>query len=147
MLPKEIYILNGPNLNLLGKREPEIYGSKTFEEFFEEIKHQFADLQLHYFQSNHEGALIDKLHEVGFDPVGIIINPGGYTHTSVALGDAVASIQAPVIEVHISNIYAREAFRHHSYLKPHCVHTVVGKGLNGYIEAIQFLLRPKADRL
>ena len=140
---KKILILNGPNLNLLGKRQPEIYGSLTFEEYFEKLKEKFADesLQLTYFQSNHEGFLIDKLHEVGFSWDGVIFNAGGYTHTSVALADAVAAINTSVIEVHISNIYEREEFRHHSYLTKVCVGSIVGKGLIGYEEALLFLLK------
>ncbi|MFK8007071.1 MAG: type II 3-dehydroquinate dehydratase [Saprospiraceae bacterium] len=140
---KKILILNGPNLNLLGKRQPEIYGSQSFEEYFDILEKQFEneDLQLYYFQSNHEGILIDKLHEVGFLWDGIIFNAGGYTHTSVALADAVASISTPVVEVHISNIYEREKFRQHSFLKNVCVESIVGKGLKGYEDAIVFLLR------
>jgi 3-dehydroquinate dehydratase-2 len=138
---KKILILNGPNLNLLGKRQPEIYGSQTFEEYFSllEKKYEHEDIVLYYFQSNHEGTLIDKLHEVGFLWDGIIFNAGGYTHTSIALADAVAAIATPVVEVHISNIYEREEFRHHSFLKNVCVESIVGKGLIGYEEAIQLL--------
>jgi len=106
-----IHILNGPNLNLLGFRQPEIYGSKTLDEVIGELKEKFPEITIEHFQSNHEGALIDKLHEIGFDSDGIVINPGGYTHTSVALGDAVKSINSPVVEVHISNIYEREALK------------------------------------
>lgn len=135
-----IQIINGPNLNLLGKREPEIYGTQTFEEYFEELKLQFPNQELHYYQSNHEGALIDKLHEIGFSYDGIVINPGGYTHTSIALADAVAGIETPVIEVHISNIYEREEFRHHSYVKPNCKSSIVGQGLEGYKQAIEAFL-------
>jgi len=142
---KKILILNGPNLNLLGKRQPEIYGSQTFEEYFSllEKKYEQEDIVLYYFQSNHEGTLIDKLHEVGFLWNGIIFNAGGYTHTSIALADAVAAIATPVIEVHISNIYEREEFRHHSFLKNVCVESIVGKGLKGYDEAIQLLITRK----
>ena len=142
---KKILILNGPNLNLLGKRQPEIYGSQTFEEYFSllEKKYEQEDIVLYYFQSNHEGTLIDKLHEVGFLWNGIIFNAGGYTHTSIALADAVAAIATPVIEVHISNIYEREEFRHHSFLKNECVESIVGKGLKGYDEAIQLLITRK----
>lgn len=140
---KKILILNGPNLNLLGKRQPEIYGNQSFEEFFESLekKYENEDLQLYYFQSNHEGTLIDKIHEVGFLWDGIIFNPGGYTHTSIALADAVAAISTPVLEVHISNIYEREEFRHHSFLKNVCVESIVGKGLNGYEIALQFFIK------
>lgn len=137
---KTILIINGPNLNLLGRREPEIYGTQTFEEFFEVLKQSNPDVDLHYFQSNHEGALIDKLHEVGFDDAGIIMNPGGYTHTSVALADAVSGITAPVVEVHISNIYEREEFRHHSYIKSVAQDSIVGHGLPGYQMAIDRLV-------
>lgn len=134
-----IHIINGPNLNLLGKREPEIYGSQTFEEYFELLKAEFPDHELHYFQSNHEGALIDKLQEVGFSADGIIINPGGYTHTSIALSDTVAALTTPVIEVHISNIYEREEFRHHSYIKANCKESIVGQGVDGYKQAVELL--------
>ena len=137
---KNILVLNGPNLNLLGKREPHIYGSQTFEDYFEQIKFSYPNVVLHYFQSNHEGQLIDKLHEIGFLYDGIVFNPGGYTHTSVALADAVAAIKAPVIEVHISNTFAREAFRHHSYISGVARGTIVGLGLAGYQLAISFLI-------
>ena len=135
-----IHIINGPNLNLLGKREPEIYGTQTFEAYFEALKAKFPDHALHYFQSNHEGVLIDKLQEIGFSADGIIINPGGYTHTSIALADTVTAITTPVIEVHISNIYERESFRHHSYIKANCKASIVGKGIDGYREAVEALL-------
>lgn len=135
-----IHILNGPNLNLLGKREPEIYGSQSFAAFFEQLQQQFSQHTLHYYQSNHEGALIDQLHEWGFSSEGIILNAGGYTHTSVALADAVSAISAPVVEVHISRVHAREAFRHHSYLSPVCAGTITGLGLSGYNLALQYLL-------
>ena len=137
---KNILVLNGPNLNLLGKREPHIYGSQTFEDYFEQIKFSYPNVVLHYFQSNHEGQLIDKLHEIGFLYDGIVFNPGGYTHTSVALADAVAAIKTPVIEVHISNTFAREAFRHHSYISGVARGTIVGLGLAGYKLAISFLV-------
>ena len=137
---KNILVLNGPNLNLLGKREPHIYGSQTFEDYFEQIKFSYPNVVLHYFQSNHEGQLIDKLHEIGFLYDGIVFNPGGYTHTSVALADAVAAIKAPVIEVHISNTFAREAFRHHSYISGVARGTIIGLGLAGYQLAISFLV-------
>lgn len=135
-----IHILNGPNLNLLGKREPHIYGSLTFEDYLKQLQQQFSEHTLHYFQSNHEGALLDKLHEVGFSSDGIIFNAGGYTHTSVALADAISGIKSPVVEVHISRVHAREAFRHHSYLSPVCVGTITGLGLSGYALGIQYLL-------
>ena len=137
---KRILLLNGPNLNLLGKREPGIYGSRSFDDFFEELKTTFPDAELHYFQSNHEGALLDKLHEVGFSFDGIVINAGALTHTSVALGDALAAITTPAVEVHISNVHAREAFRHHSYLSANAKGVIVGLGLKGYELAIRALL-------
>ncbi len=139
----KIHILNGPNLNLLGKRQPEIYGSKSFEAFFEELKAEFPNHELHYFQSNHEGALIDKLHEIGFSACGIVMNPGGLTHTSVSLGDAVASIEAPVVEVHISNIHSREDFRKVSYVGPNAAAHFIGLGLDGYKMAIEFLIEER----
>lgn len=134
-----ILILNGPNLNLLGRREPEIYGSQTFEEFFEELKRRFSDYELVYFQSNHEGYLIDKLHEVGFDYDGIVFNPGGYTHTSIALRDAISAITTPVFEVHISNLAEREAFRQKSYVSEVCVGSISGMGLEGYATGVEHL--------
>ncbi len=135
-----VIIINGPNLNLLGKRQPEIYGKTSFEEYLVSLRTKFSDIEVEYFQSNHEGLLIDCLHEVGFTDIGIILNAGGYTHTSISLADAVASIDAPVVEVHISDIYARESFRKHSYLKEVAVHSIVGKGLAGYDEGIDYLL-------
>ena len=137
---KKILILNGPNLNLLGLRQPEIYGTKTFEEYFLELRQIFVEVDLLYFQSNHEGELLDKLHEVGFEIDGIVFNPGAYTHTSIALADAVASITTPVVEVHISNIYERESFRHHSFLKQVAKHSIVGQGLDGYRQAVDAIL-------
>ena len=137
---KRILVLNGPNLNLLGKREPEIYGNRTFEAYFEELKSVFPDTELHYFQSNHEGELLDKIHEVGFNFDGIVLNAGGFTHTSVALGDALGGITAPVIEVHISNVHKREPFRHHSYLSAKAAGVIVGLGLKGYELAIRALI-------
>ncbi len=138
----KILILNGPNLNLLGKREPHIYGHQSFEDYFEILKSNFPQADLHYFQSNHEGALIDKIHEVGFDEnyMGIVFNAGGFTHTSVAIGDAVAGVQTSVVEVHISNVHARESFRHHSYISPKAAGVIVGCGIFGYDLAVQFLL-------
>jgi 3-dehydroquinate dehydratase-2 len=135
-----ILILNGPNLNLLGKREPEIYGRQSFEDYFGELQAQFPEHKLEYFQNNHEGALLDKLHEVGFSYDGIVFNAGAYTHTSVALGDAIAGISTPVIEVHISNVHRREAFRHHSYLSAHCAGIIVGLGLQGYALGVQAII-------
>jgi 3-dehydroquinate dehydratase II len=135
-----IHLINGPNLNLLGKREPEIYGSRSFDDFLVELRAAFPQMELAYFQSNHEGALLDRLHAVGFGPArGIVLNAGALTHTSVALGDAVAAISVPVVEVHISNIHAREAFRHHSYIAAPAAGSIVGLGLDGYRLAIDWL--------
>lgn len=135
----QIIIINGPNLNLLGKREPEVYGHQTFEDYFEQLKTTCSEVELHYFQSNHEGELIDKLHEVGFSYDGIVVNLAGYTHTSVALADAIAAIPAPVVEVHISNIHAREAFRHQTYTGAKCKGIISGLGLRGYEFAVKYL--------
>ncbi|MBR3648108.1 MAG: type II 3-dehydroquinate dehydratase [Paludibacteraceae bacterium] len=136
----DILILNGPNLNLLGRREPEIYGSRSFEDYLQELRALFPADRLLYLQSNHEGALIDALHEYGFGKVqGIVLNAGGYTHTSVSLRDAVAAIEVPVVEVHISNIYAREDFRRHSLLADVCAESIVGQGLDGYRMAVSYL--------
>ena len=132
----KIIIINGPNLNLLGKREPEVYGSSTFEDYFVELQARYSDHELSYFQSNHEGAILDKLHEVGFSYDGIILNAGALTHTSVAIADAMAGITTPVIEVHISNVHKREAFRHHSYLSAQAKGLIVGFGLDGYRLAV-----------
>jgi 3-dehydroquinate dehydratase-2 len=136
-----IHIINGPNLNLLGLREPEIYGTETFEDFLSKLKSQFSEIQLTYFQSNVEGEIINNLQENGFNCDGIILNAGGYTHTSVAIGDCVAAIKTPVIEVHISNIYARENFRHQSYIALNAVGSIVGLGLNGYTLAITHFIQ------
>jgi 3-dehydroquinate dehydratase-2 len=142
-----IHIVNGPNLNLLGRREPHIYGSRTFEEYFAELQQQFeGQAELRYFQSNHEGELIDYLHAVGYPadgaPLaqGILLNAGAYTHTSIAIADAIGGIPVPVVEVHISNVYAREPFRHKSYLSAKCVGCLVGLGLDGYRLGIAFFL-------
>ena len=134
---KKILIINGPNLNLLGKREPQIYGNQTFEDYFQTLQTVFADVDLHYFQSNHEGALIDKIHEIGFVFDGIVINAGAYTHTSVAIADALSGVTTPAIEVHISNVHAREAFRYHSHLSRVVKGVIVGLGLRGYEYAIR----------
>ncbi len=134
---KKIIIINGPNLNLLGKREPEIYGSQTFEDFFETLKSQYPQFKIEFFQSNIEGELIDKLHEVGFSYDGVILNAAAYTHTSVGIGDAVKGISSPVIEVHISNTYNREEFRHHSFISPNAKGVILGFGLGSYSLALQ----------
>lgn len=133
-----IDILNGPNLNLLGKREPGIYGNESFESYLEQLRMAFPDIDIHYFQSNVEGELINRLHEVGFSSDGIVLNAGGYTHTSVAIADAVSAISTPVIEVHISNIYAREEFRHISLLSPKCRGSIAGLGMEGYKLALYY---------
>ena len=136
-----LLILNGPNLNLLGKREPEVYGHTSFEDFFVELKNNFPQVQFDYCQRNIEGELINKLHEVGFSFDGIIFNPGAYTHTSVAIGDAVAGIKSPVIEVHLSNVFAREEFRHISYVAPKAIGSICGLGLDGYRLAVEYFLK------
>ena len=137
---KKFIIINGPNLNLLGKRQPEIYGNITFEDFFKELKSSFESIQLEYYQSNVEGDLVNKLQEVGFSYSGIVFNAGGYTHTSVAIADAVASLDSPTIEVHISNVYAREEFRHQSLMAANCKGVIAGFGLNSYKLAVEALL-------
>lgn len=137
----KLQIINGPNLNLLGKREPETYGKQSFEEYYSLLKSRFPDVELHYYQSNIEGELINKLHEVGFSFDGIILNAGAYTHSSVAIHDAIATIKTPVIEVHISNVYAREEFRHKSLITSKCVGLITGFGMEGYAMAIQYLLQ------
>lgn len=136
---KRITIINGPNLNLLGKREVSVYGKESFEDFFEDLKNSYPDLELKYLQTNVEGTLIDYLQqENGKD--GIVLNAAGYTHTSVSIADAVRAIETPVVEVHISNIFAREEFRHTSLIAPHCKGSIIGLGLNGYKLAIEALL-------
>ncbi|MCB9034795.1 MAG: type II 3-dehydroquinate dehydratase [Chitinophagales bacterium] len=129
---KKIIIINGPNLNLLGKREPEIYGNQSFDDFLKQLQSKYANLEISYFQSNVEGILIDKIQEVGFSYDGIVLNAGAYTHTSVALHDAIKSVTTPVIEVHISNTFARENYRHHSYLSPVVKGIIVGFGFKSY---------------
>ena len=136
----EIAIINGPNLNLLGKREPEIYGTQTFEDYLGIIKSKFHTINFQYYQSNVEGELINEIQRVGFTVDGIIINPGGYTHTSVALGDAILAVKAPVIEVHISNIFGREEFRKLSHVSGKSVGVISGLGLKGYMLAVQYFL-------
>ena len=137
---KKLIIINGPNLNLLGKREPDIYGSLTFNEFFETVVDKYPQVELAYFQSNIEGELIDKLQEVGFSYDGIILNAAAYTHTSVGIGDAVAAIETPVVEVHISNTFDRESFRHMSFISPNAKGIIVGFGLQSYELGIQSFL-------
>ena len=137
----KIAIINGPNLNLLGKRETEIYGSENFELFFITLNKIFPTIKFTYFQSNIEGELINAIQEYGFSSNGIILNPGGYTHTSIALGDTIAAIPAPVIEVHISNIFAREEFRKHSYISAKCAGVISGLGLKGYELAASYLIQ------
>lgn len=137
-----IWIINGPNLNLLGRREPEIYGHRSFEQYFEELKVDFPQVELRYFQSNHEGAILDQLQAIGFGLAdGLVFNPAAFTHTSIAIGDCLAAIHLPCVEVHISDIYKRESFRHHSYVKPFCIDSIVGQGLDGYKTAIQKLVQ------
>ena len=136
----KIIIINGPNLNLLGKREPHIYGSHSFEDYFSNLKSKFSSVDLEYFQSNIEGEIIDKLHEVGFSYDGIILNAAAYTHTSVGIGDAVKALSTPVIEVHISNVHAREEFRHHSYIAANARGVIAGFGLKSYDLAIESFL-------
>lgn len=128
----KIIIINGPNLNLLGKREPEVYGNESFENYFEQLKIKFPTLELSYFQSNIEGELIDKLQEVGFTYDGIILNAGAYTHTSIGIADAIKAITTPVVEVHISNTFSRESFRHQSYISPNAKGVIIGFGLQSY---------------
>lgn len=137
---KKIIIINGPNINLLGKREPQIYGNQTFEDYFEKLKTDFTQVKLSYYQSNIEGELINKIQECGFSYDGIILNAAAYTHTSVGIGDAVAAIQTPVIEVHISNTFSREEFRHQSFVSPHAKGIVIGFGLKSYELAVYSLL-------
>lgn len=135
-----IQIINGPNLNLLGKREPEIYGTQSFDAYFELLKRNFSPLELDYFQSNIEGELIDKIHEVGFEYDGIVLNAGAYTHTSIAIGDAIKAITSPVVEVHISNVSSREEFRRISYISSACVGVISGFGMNSYSLAIDAII-------
>jgi 3-dehydroquinate dehydratase-2 len=137
---KKIIIINGPNLNLIGKREPKIYGNSSMEDYLSEIRNNFPEIQIDYFQSNVEGDLINKLQEVGFSYDGVVLNAGGYTHTSVAISDAVAAIQTSVVEVHISNVYKREEYRHQSLMAKNCIGIVAGFGLHSYKMAIDSFL-------
>ena len=136
----KIIIINGPNLNLLGKREPEIYGAHSFDDYFKVLQNKFSAIDISYFQSNIEGEIIDKLHEVGFNYEGIILNAAAYTHTSVGIGDAVKAIETPVVEVHISNVHAREEFRHQSFIAANAKGVIVGFGLKSYELAIESFL-------
>jgi 3-dehydroquinate dehydratase-2 len=138
----KVLIINGPNLNLLGKREPHIYGSQSFEDYLSILRKNYPSVWIDYFQSNHEGALIDKIHAIGFDSsyAGIVLNAGAFTHTSLAIADAISSIPLPVVEVHISNVYARESYRHHSFISAKAAGIIVGMGIQGYKFAIDFLL-------
>lgn len=136
----KILIINGPNLNLLGKREPDVYGNTSFEEYFEKLKTTFPQVELEYYQSNVEGEMINKIHEVGFTYDAILLNAGGYTHTSVAISDAIAGVTTPTLEVHISNIYKREEFRHKSIISKSCVGMISGLGLKGYELGILYFL-------
>ncbi len=142
----KIAIINGPNLNLLGKREPGIYGNQSFEDFYTKLQQQYKQVSFTYFQSNIEGELINELQRAGFDSDGIILNPGGYTHTSVAIGDAIASIKAPVVEVHISNVHAREEFRKISHVSAKAAGSIIGLGMKGYELGVQYLLSLSAKK-
>lgn len=135
----KIQIINGPNLNLLGKREKEIYGDTDFDKFLNLLQEHFEDIEIHHFQSNIEGEIIDKIHEIGFSYDGIVLNAGGYTHTSVAIADAISSVKTPVVEVHISNVFAREDYRHVSMIGPNCMGSISGFGLDSYRLAIESL--------
>lgn len=140
-----IQIINGPNINLLGKREPSIYGSVSFEDYLTNLREQYPEVEISYFQSNVEGFMIDKMHEVGFDYDGIILNAGAYTHTSIALQDAIRAIKTPVIEVHISNVHTREEFRHKSMISCACMGVICGFGLDSYRLALEALLQTKTN--
>ncbi|MBQ8243238.1 MAG: type II 3-dehydroquinate dehydratase [Bacteroidaceae bacterium] len=139
----KIQIINGPNINLLGKREPSIYGSRSFEDYLAELKERYQEVSFEYYQSNVEGELIDKIHEVGFDFDGIVLNAGAYTHTSIALQDAIRAVKSPCIEVHISNVHQREEFRHKSMISCACVGVICGFGLNSYRLAVEALMDMK----
>lgn len=140
---KKIQIINGPNLNLLGTREPAIYGSRTFDTYLDELRVRYAECEISYFQSNIEGEMITKIHETGFSFDGIILNAGAYTHTSIALHDAIKAVTTPVIEVHISNVHARESFRHHSFISPVCKGVIAGFGMDSYRLALEVFMTPK----
>ncbi len=136
----KIIIINGPNLNLLGRREPSIYGAETFQDYFNQLKERHQEVELSYFQSNIEGELIDKIHETGFSYDGIILNAAAYTHTSVGIGDAIKGVETPVVEVHISNVYQRESFRHSSFIAPNSIGVITGFGLKSYELALRSFL-------
>ena len=142
----KIQIINGPNINLLGKREPGIYGAESFESYLEKLRVSYPDLSIDYYQSNIEGQMIDKIHEVGFEDTGIILNAGAYTHTSIALQDAIRAVTAPVVEVHISNVHKREEFRHHSMISCACAGVICGFGLDSYRLAVEALLQIEKTR-
>lgn len=139
----DILIINGPNLNLLGVREPGIYGSRGFDDYLNELCQLYPNINIDYYQSNHEGDIIDKLHEKGFSTEGIILNAGAYTHTSLAIADAISAIKSPVVEVHISNVHKRESIRHHSFLAPVCIGTICGFGLDSYRLALDYFINKK----
>lgn len=139
----DILIINGPNLNLLGVREPGIYGSRGFDDYLNELRQLYPNINIDYYQSNHEGDIIDKLHEKGFSTEGIILNAGAYTHTSLAIADAISAIKSPVVEVHISNVHKRESIRHHSFLAPVCIGTICGFGLDSYRLALDYFINKK----
>lgn len=135
----QFIIINGPNLNLLGVRQPEIYGTTSFDAYFFYLEKSFPDINLHYYQSNHEGDIIDKLQQVGFSYDGIVLNAGGFTHTSISIADTLLAITTPVVEVHLTNIYEREAYRRVNYIKDTAVKSIIGQGLDGYKQAIEYL--------
>lgn len=141
----DILIINGPNLNLLGVREPGIYGSRGFDDYLNELRQLYPNINIDYYQSNHEGDIIDKLHEKGFSTEGIILNAGAYTHTSLAIADAISAIKTPVVEVHISNVHKRESIRHHSFLAPVCIGTICGFGLDSYRLALDYFINKKKN--
>ncbi|HET6996581.1 MAG TPA: type II 3-dehydroquinate dehydratase [Chitinophagaceae bacterium] len=145
-MKKKIAIINGPNLNLLGKRETDIYGDLSFDKFFKQLQDKYPKVKLSFHQSNIEGELVDAIQKVGFDHDGIVLNPGGYTHTSVAIGDAIAAVPAPVVEVHISNVHAREDFRKFSHVSGKATGSIFGLGLKGYELAIEYLVSAKNEK-
>lgn len=142
----KVQIINGPNLNLLGKREPSVYGARSFEDYLAELKERYPEVEFGYYQSNVEGELINKIHEAGFDCDGIVLNAGAYTHTSIALQDAIRAVPAPVIEVHISNVHTREEFRHKSMISCACAGVICGFGLDSYRLAVEALLQRRREK-